>query len=72
MILIVTTPFPWAHRGVDVQHFELGQHIDTDTHDPELVTVATKLGLVQPADTVIDDDAVATEALPRKPRNSQK
>lgn len=36
------TPFSWAHRGCDIEHFEAGQVIDTA--DEDLVRVATDEG----------------------------
>jgi hypothetical protein len=35
-------PFAWAHRGVEVEHFEAGQVIETQ--DPDLIAVATAEG----------------------------
>lgn len=33
MKLTVTKPFAWAHRGIDVEHYEPGQVIDTEDQD---------------------------------------
>ena len=40
--LIAVTAFSWAHRGVEVEHFEKGQEFETD--DPDLVEVSTSEG----------------------------
>lgn len=40
MKLTVTKPFAWAHRGIDVEHYEPGQVIDTE--DQDLIAVSLK------------------------------
>lgn len=42
MKLKVKKPFSWAHRGVDVKQYEVGQEIETD--DQDLIDVSTKEG----------------------------
>lgn len=42
MKLIAQEPFSWAHRGVEVEHFEAGQEIETE--DPDLIEVSTREG----------------------------
>lgn len=57
MKLTVKKPFSWAHRGVTVEHFEVGQTIETE--DQDLIDVSTKEGwtskgrtqAAKPADT---------------------
>lgn len=39
MKLTAVTNFSWAHRGVEIEHFEVGQEIETD--DPDLIEVST-------------------------------
>lgn len=48
MKLIAQQNFSWAHRGVEVEHFETGAEIDTD--DEDLIEVATAEGWAAPAD----------------------
>lgn len=38
--LKVKVPFSWAHRGVDVKHYEAGQVIETEEEDLVSVSVA--------------------------------
>ncbi len=47
MELKAKTAFSWAHRGVEVKHYEAGQVIDTD--DQDLIDVATAEGWVEKA-----------------------
>lgn len=42
MTLIVTKPFDWAHRGVEIEHFEAGRDIADQT--PDLIEVAEREG----------------------------
>lgn len=42
MKLIVQTPFSWAHRGVQVEHFEAGREFETE--DADLIEVSTHEG----------------------------
>lgn len=42
MKLTVKKPFSWAHKGVTVEAFEVGQSIETD--DQDLIDVSTKEG----------------------------
>lgn len=42
MKLIAKQAFSWAHRGVQVELFEVGQSIETD--DPDLIGVAAAEG----------------------------
>lgn len=37
--------FSWAHRGVQIEHFEKGQVIDTD--DEDLIEVSSREGWVE-------------------------
>ena len=48
MKLIAQTDFSWAHRGVEVEHFEAGAEIDTD--DEDLIEVSTSEGWTAPSD----------------------
>ena len=48
MKLIAQKPFSWAHRGVDVEHFEKDAEIETD--DEDLIQVSTSEGWAAPAD----------------------
>lgn len=43
---IVKKPFDWAHRGVEIEHFEAGREIDLDDEatDAEMVEVAEREG----------------------------
>ena len=42
MKLTAKTAFSWAHRGVQIEHFEVGQVIETE--DQDLIDVATAEG----------------------------
>ena len=42
MKLTVKKPFSWAHKGVTVESFEVGQSIETE--DQDLIDVSTKEG----------------------------
>ena len=42
MKLTVQKPFSWAHRGVDIEHFEADQEIETV--DQDLIEVSTREG----------------------------
>lgn len=46
MSLKVIKPFDWAHRGVEIEHFEAGREIDLDTDDAEMIEVATREGWI--------------------------
>ena len=48
MKLIAQKNFSWAHRGVEVEHFEAGVEIETD--DEDLIEVSTAEGWAVPAD----------------------
>lgn len=48
MKLIAQKDFSWAHRGVEVEHFEAGAEIETD--DEDLIVVSTAEGWTAPAD----------------------
>lgn len=48
MKLIAQKNFSWAHRGVEVEHFEAGAEIETD--DEDLIEVSTAEGWTAPAD----------------------
>lgn len=48
MKLIAQKDFSWAHRGVEVEHFEAGVEIETD--DEDLIEVSTAEGWAAPAD----------------------
>jgi len=48
MKLIAQQDFSWAHRGVEVEHFEAGAVIDTD--DQDLIDVSISEGWAAPAD----------------------
>ena len=66
MKLTVKKPFSWAHRGVTVEHFEVGQAIETE--DQDLIDVSTKEGwtskgkgqTTKPADTADTDTSADT------------
>ncbi len=45
MKLTAVKSFSWAHQGVQVEHFEKGQEIETD--DEDLIEVATREGWVK-------------------------
>lgn len=45
MVLTALKDFSWAHRGVEVEHYQAGQEIDTD--DVDLIRVATDEGWVE-------------------------
>lgn len=47
MRFIAQTAFRWAHQGVEVEHFEPGQAINTD--DPVFIQVATDEGWLSPS-----------------------
>ena len=42
MKLTAKQAFSWAHRGIDVVHYEAGQEIETD--DQEMIAVAVAEG----------------------------
>jgi hypothetical protein len=42
MKLIAQKDFSWAHRGVEVEHFDAGAEIETD--DEDLIEVSTAEG----------------------------
>ena len=48
MKLIAQTDFSWAHRGVEVEHFEAGAEIETN--DEDLIEISTAEGWAAPAD----------------------
>ena len=48
MKLIAQKNFSWAHRGVEVEHFEAGVEIETD--DEDLIEVSMAEGWTAPAD----------------------
>lgn len=48
MKLIVQENFNWAHRGVDVEHFEAGAEFETE--DQDLIEVSTNEGWTKLAD----------------------
>jgi len=48
MKLIAQQDFSWAHRGVEVQHFEAGAEIDTD--DEDLIKISISEGWTISAD----------------------
>jgi hypothetical protein len=48
MKLIAQEAFSWAHRGVDVEHFEKGAEIETE--DQDLIDVSIQEGWAAPAD----------------------
>ena len=62
MKLIALQDFSWAHRGVDVEHFEAGAEIDTE--DQDLIDVSTGEGWAAPADGA----AVPSTKPGRKPK----
>lgn len=62
MKLICTQPFAFAHEGVRVEHFEVGQVIETD--DEQLVEVATDNGWAKPE--------TATKARTAAPENKRR
>lgn len=47
MKLKASKNFSWAHRGVEIEHFEAGQVIETD--DADLIRVAKAEGWAKPA-----------------------
>lgn len=57
MKLKITKPFDFAHRGCDVKHYAIGEEIDTDTADPELVKVVTDEGWASKPRTKTDGAA---------------
>jgi hypothetical protein len=59
MKLIAKQNFSWAHRGVEVEHFEEGAEIETE--DQDLIEVSTNEGWTAPA----DGDAAAPAARTR-------
>lgn len=48
MKLIAQQDFSWAHRGVEVEHYQAGAEIETD--DEDLLEVSTAEGWAAPAD----------------------
>lgn len=60
MKLIAQEDFSWAHRGVEVEHFEKGAEIETD--DEDLIEVATREGWAAPADGETPPPARTTRA----------
>jgi hypothetical protein len=60
MKLIAQEPFSWAHRGVEVEHFEKGAEIDTE--DQDLIDVSTGEGWAAPADGSVVKPARAARA----------
>lgn len=46
MSLKVLKPFSWAHRGIDVVHYEAGQPIDPETDDAEMIEVGEREGWI--------------------------
>lgn len=56
MQLKVIKPFDWAHRGVQVEHFEAGSTIDTE--DEDLIRVSTGEGWAA------EDDGSALQGKP--------
>jgi hypothetical protein len=47
MKLIVQQAFSWAHRGVEVEHYDAGGEIETE--DQDLIEVSTAEGWARPA-----------------------
>jgi hypothetical protein len=71
MNLIVQTPFSWAHRGCEVEHFEKGQTIKTE--DADLITVSTAEGwTVEGQETASDDKAAEGEKADKPASNKAK
>lgn len=60
MKLKITKDFPFAHRGVEVRHYEAGADVETD--DPDLVKVACAEKWAEPA-----DEAAKAVLKPAKP-----
>lgn len=56
MQLKVIKPFDWAHRGVQVEHFEAGSTIETE--DEDLIRVSTGEGWAA------EDDGSAPQGKP--------
>lgn len=52
MKLTVHKAFDWAHRGVEIEHFEAGREIDTEDPetDQEMVEVAQREGWFEEPD----------------------
>jgi hypothetical protein len=48
MKLIAQKDFSWAHRGVEVEHFEAGAEIETN--DEDLIEISTAEGWTAPAE----------------------
>lgn len=61
MKLIAKTAFSWAHRGVDIEHFEQGAEIETE--DADLIEVAKREGWAAEPDA---------EPAPAKPARAKK
>ena len=64
MKLNVKTPFSWAHRGVDVKHYEAGDEIDTT--DEDLIEVSTREKWV---DSSEKGEKRASKAMKNAPEN---
>lgn len=61
MKLIVQENFNWAHRGVEVEHFEAGAEFETE--DEDLIEVSTNEGWTKPA----DGEATPSASTKRRP-----
>lgn len=59
MKLNVIKAFDWAHRGVQIEHFEVGQEIETE--DEDLIDVAIREGWAE-------DESGEKKATPRAPQ----
>lgn len=55
MKLIAKQAFNWAHRGVEIEQFVEGQHIETD--DADLIAVAQAEGWANDADAKVKNGA---------------
>jgi hypothetical protein len=60
MKLIAQKAFSWAHRGVDIEHFEPDAEIETE--DQDLIDVSTSEGWTVPADGEAAAPAARTRA----------
>jgi len=66
MKLSVIQAFAWAHRGIQLQHYPVGQEFETD--DQDLISVSTGEGWTTahdappPVATLPADEAAPTEA----------
>jgi hypothetical protein len=71
MKLIATQAFSWAHRGVEIAHYQAGEGIDTE--DTDLIDVAIREGWASPdGEKPIEPPGDEAEVAENKPPRAKR